>query len=67
MHRLLRREEDQAPYEVVEGVRDACPRAMVRKQAVREEEDFMEDTTVVCPREEIYALLNHSGIRAGVL
>jgi hypothetical protein len=37
---------------VVEGVRDACPRAVVRKQAVREEEDFMEDNTVVRTREE---------------
>lgn len=42
----MRREDDddggKAPYEVVEGVMMACPRAVVRKQAVCEEEDFME-------------------------
>ncbi|KAL7485711.1 hypothetical protein ACHAW6_011305 [Cyclotella cf. meneghiniana] len=54
LHRLLRRDDDddddddqgdaggKAPYEVIEAVMRACPRAVVRKQAVCEEEDFME-------------------------
>lgn len=53
LHRLLRRQEfdeykgEEADpnlyYEAVQEIMKACPRAVVRKQAVREEEDFMEN------------------------
>ncbi|KAL3784063.1 hypothetical protein HJC23_013278 [Cyclotella cryptica] len=41
----------QAPYEVIEGVMRACPRAVVRKQAVCEEEDFMEHNQLPQPED----------------